>query len=232
MVTAGDGASVNILAIFSAHTPYNTCRNFEWQSTTLYSRTHQLLCARFSESSIGKPIGKLSLRERRKRSDLTAIHHSVTAAAVYHCCDSNDAAVFLHCSPTERGVRHALRTDTNAPCSDWEGCVWLRFLAHTDLFDRLNLKRATGCALPGVQQCSPDVHPRSGRALRLRPRLGRIQRAEGDADEGAIGLNLKGSRLQGWDHIDVLLLGGKTSHLHNSTSIGELAGGSSTAHSS
>jgi hypothetical protein len=93
-------------------------------------------------------------------------------------------------------------------CACMLRCVWLRFLAHTDLFDRLNLKRATGCALPGVQQCSPDVHPRSGRALRLGPRLGRIQRAEGDADEGAIGLNLKGSRLQGWDHIDVLLLGG------------------------
>mmetsp|Transcript_38460 Transcript_38460/g.95978 ORF Transcript_38460/g.95978 Transcript_38460/m.95978 type:complete len:267 (+) Transcript_38460:245-1045(+) len=54
----------------SAHTRRTT------RAATLSGR-----CARFSESSIGKPIGKLSLRERRKRSDLTAIHHSVTAAA-------------------------------------------------------------------------------------------------------------------------------------------------------
>ena len=38
--------------------------------------------------------------------------------------------------------------------------------------------------------------------------------------------------VQGWDMIDVHFFVGNTSHLHNSTSIGELVGGLSAAYSS
>lgn len=31
-----DGTSVNILAIFTSRTPYNTCRNFEWQMCAVH----------------------------------------------------------------------------------------------------------------------------------------------------------------------------------------------------